>query len=117
MDNDVTQCVVNDWVLAKLPALMRAELFRRPLPEPDPLPLSAGLETVREQVVGAILASLREQFDPFDPPTGPPDTELVGKLVARGVAQGLEAVLAIEKRGLAQSRSTVSLLEKACQHV
>jgi hypothetical protein len=50
-----------------LPALMRAELFRRPLPEPDPLPASA--------------------------------------------------VLAIEKRGLAQSRSTVSLLEKACQHV
>jgi hypothetical protein len=115
LNRRASRCIVNDWVLAKLPALMRKELFRRPLPEPDPLPFSAGLETVREQVVGAILASLREQFDPFDPPAGPPDKDLVAKLVSRGVSQALDAVLETEKHGLAQCRSTLELLERSCQ--
>jgi hypothetical protein len=110
-----SQCIVNDWILAKLPLLLREELYRRPLPEPDPLPMSAGLETVRELVVGGILESLREQFDPFDPPSGPPEEELVVKLVNRGVTRGLDAVVEVEKRGLAQCRSTLELLEKSCQ--
>ncbi len=108
-----SQCIVNDWILAQLPVLLRTELYRRPLPEPDPLPLSGGLESIRELVVGAALESLREQFDPFDPPAEAPEEELVAGLIARGVARGMDAVLEVEQRGLAHCRETLVLLEKA----
>ncbi len=110
-----SQCLVNDWVLAELPQRVREKLYRRPLPEPESLPLSGGLETVRELVVGAILESVREQFDPFDPPEKAPDDDLIGKLVRRGVDRGMDAVVEVEPRNMAQCSKTLALLEKAGQ--